>query len=250
MKKIGILELLVVVSIVATTVAIGYNFLTPTSQRYVFDGEEMYKCAWVSETILTKGFPLYANIEGRYTLDGLEFSDTVQILSAKGGTITALYNDREITIGGKLASSENIAANKIYLRPLGNTLLRYNIESITGTSFSDISKKISLDQNEVTVLAIILDGTFAVDSKSFTPTEQLKIMNYFKSETNSPKINFVDGGLILKGRLNLNDLKNLDDIIDVEKIVTSNLTVSIILNETKSEINMSNYENAKVATWM
>jgi len=243
MKKIGILEILVIVSILVSGIAIAYNFLAPTSEEYTFDGEEMYKCAWVSENIMLKGFPLYAQIDGKWTLDGSGFSDKVQILAAKGGTLTVAYEGKELTVGGKLASKEDIAATKIYLLPLGNTIINYNIESLNGTSFSEISEKIVSEfGSDLTVLEIDLDGSFAIDSKTYSPTEQLEVINYFKYETALPKISFVDGGLILKGSFDLNELKGLDELLDSQKIVTSNLEVNVIVNESKSEINSEKYQ--------
>ncbi|MBA2862142.1 TrmB family transcriptional regulator sugar-binding domain-containing protein [Methanococcus maripaludis] len=251
MKKIGILEFLVLISVLVTALAIGYNFLSPTSAEYTFDGEEMYKCAWISENIMLKGFPLYADIDGKWTADGLEFSDRVQILAASGGTLTVAYENKEMTIGGKLASKEDIAASKIYLVPLGNTIIRYNLESINGTSFSEISDIIYTDiGDDLTVLEVDVDGSFAIDSDTFSPTEQLEVINYFKYETALPKISFVDGGLILKGTFNLEDLKNLDSLLNPQKIVTSDMEVNIIVEESSNEINTENYNNAKLITWM
>jgi len=251
MKKIGILEFLVLISVLVTALAIGYNFLSPTSAEYTFDGEEMYKCAWISENIMTKGFPLYADIDGKWTADGLEFSDRVQILAASGGTLTVAYDNKEMTIGGKLASTEDIAASKIYLVPLGNTIIKYNLESINGTSFSEISDIIYSDiGNDLTILEVDVDGSFAIDSETFSPTRQLEVINYFKYETVLPKMSFVDGGLILKGTFNLDDLRNLDELINTQKIVTSNIEINVIVEESANEINAENYPNAKLITWM
>ena len=251
MKKIGILEFLVLISILVTALAIGYNFLSPTSEAYTFDGEEMYKCAWVSENIMLKGFPLYADIDGRWTADSSDFSDRVQILAASGGTLTVAYNNTEMTIGGKLASKEDIAASSIYLVPLGNTIIRYNLDSLNGTSFSEISDIIYSDiGDDLNILEIDIDGSFAIDSETFSPTEQLEVINYFKYETALPKMSFVYGGLILKGYFNLNDLKNLDGLLNPQKIVTSNIEVNIIVENSTEEINTEKYNNAKLITWM
>lgn len=251
MKKIGILEFLVLISILVTALAIGYNFLSPTSEAYTFDGEEMYKCAWVSENIMLKGFPLYADIDGRWTADSSDFSDRVQILAASGGTLTVAYNNTEMTIGGKLASKEDIAASNIYLVPLGNTIIRYNLDSLNGTSFSEISDIIYSDiGDDLNILEVDVDGSFAIDSETFSPTEQLEVINYFKYETALPKMSFVYGGLILKGYFNLNDLKNLDGLLNPQKIVTSNIEVNIIVENSTEEINTEKYNNAKLITWM
>ena len=251
MKKIGILEFLVLISILVTALAIGYNFLSPTSEAYTFDGEEMYKCAWVSENIMLKGFPLYADIDGRWTADSSDFSDRVQILAASGGTLTVAYNNTEMTIGGKLASKEDIAASSIYLVPLGNTIIRYNLDSLNGTSFSEISDIIYSEiGNDLNILEVDIDGSFAIDSETFSPTEQLEVINYFKYETALPKMSFVYGGLILKGYFNLNDLKNLDGLLNPQKIVTSNIEVNIIVENSTEEINTEKYNNAKLITWM
>lgn len=251
MKKIGILEFLVLISILVTALAIGYNFLSPTSEAYTFDGEEMYKCAWVSENIMLKGFPLYADIDGRWTADSSDFSDQVQILAASGGTLTVAYNNTEMTIGGKLASKEDIAASSIYLVPLGNTIIRYNLDSLNGTSFSEISDIIYSDiGDDLNILEVDVDGSFAIDSETFSPTEQLEVINYFKYETALPKMSFVYGGLILKGDFNLNDLKNLDGLLNPQKIVTSNIEVNIIVENSTEEINTEKYNNAKLITWM
>ncbi|MBG0768716.1 TrmB family transcriptional regulator sugar-binding domain-containing protein [Methanococcus maripaludis] len=251
MKKIGILEFLVLISILVTALAIGYNFLSPTSEAYTFDGEEMYKCAWVSENIMLKGFPLYADIDGRWTADSSDFSDQVQILAASGGTLTVAYNNTEMTIGGKLASKEDIAASNIYLVPLGNTIIRYNLDSLNGTSFSEISDIIYSDiGDDLNILEVDVDGSFAIDSETFSPTEQLEVINYFKYETALPKMSFVYGGLILKGYFNLNDLKNLDGLLNPQKIVTSNIEVNIIVENSTEEINTEKYNNAKLITWM
>ena len=87
-------------------------------------------------------------------------------MAAKGGTLTVAHEGKELTVGGKLASSEDVAATKIYLLPLGNTIINYNLESINGTSFSEISEKIVSEfGSDLTILEIDLDGSFAIDSK-------------------------------------------------------------------------------------
>jgi hypothetical protein len=156
-----------------------------------------------------------------------------------------------MTIGGKLASKEDIAASKIYLVPLGNTIIRYNLDSLNGTSFSEISDIIYSDiGDDLNILEVDVDGSFAIDSETFSPTEQLNVINYFKYETALPKMSFVNGGLILKGYFNLNDLKNLDGLLNPQKIVTSNIEVNIIVENSTEEINTEKYNNAKLITWM
>jgi hypothetical protein len=63
-------------------------------------------------------------------------------------------------------------------------------------------------------------------------------------------MSFVYGGLILKGYFNLNDLKNLDGLLNPQKIVTSNIEVNIIVENSTEEINTEKYNNAKLITWM
>jgi hypothetical protein len=63
-------------------------------------------------------------------------------------------------------------------------------------------------------------------------------------------MSFVNGGLILKGYFNLNDLKNLDGLLNPQKIVTSNIEVNIIVENSTEEINTEKYNNAKLITWM
>jgi len=48
----------------------------------------------------------------------------------------------------------------------------------------------------------------------------------------------------------LDDLKNLDSLINPQKIVTSKMEVNIIVEESSNEINTENYNNAKLITWM
>ena len=175
MKKITILEILVMVTILVTSFAIGYKFLKSNSNTE-FSGDEMYKCVWIADKIIKKGFPLYAEIEGKWTSSNEEFKDKVLITKARGGTLFAIYKNQKITIGGKLASKEDIAANKIKLMPLGNTIIEYEINSINAHSFEDIKDEINIPEH-LGVIDVYVYGTFGVDSKTYPPSEQQKIKN-------------------------------------------------------------------------
>ncbi|WP_131007569.1 TrmB family transcriptional regulator sugar-binding domain-containing protein [Methanofervidicoccus abyssi] len=251
--KIGILEVLVIVSILITSGALVYKFLFSSGDTYQFDGDQMYKCAWVSEKILSKGFPLYADIYGRWTSTGKEFNGTVIIVGARGGTLYGIYNNRSVTIGGEMAYKENIAAEKVILRPLGNTIVSYQIYPVEGYSFKDIEDKIMnsvkpYKKLNITILGIYITGIFAVDSKTYTPTEQQYIRNKIENINNiGEKVNvhFLDNGLIIGGRQKIETLEIYDNLIKPKKILTSKITVYLILNKTLDRLpkNITSYNN-------
>ena len=99
MKKIGVLEIIVVLSILITLASLAYKFYNGSGNGYEFEGNEMYKCAWVAEKILNKNFPLNATIIGKWTASKKPFNGTVEIYNARGGTLYAIYNKTPITIG-------------------------------------------------------------------------------------------------------------------------------------------------------
>ena len=143
MRKIGILEVLVILAILITSGALTYKFMTSNdSTGYEFDGDQMYKCAWISEKIMNKNFPLYAHVKGKWTSSNKEFDDTVLITGARGGTLYAVYKNQSITIGGEMAYVEDIAARKVVLKPLGNTMIEYQLNPIYGNSFKEIGNEI------------------------------------------------------------------------------------------------------------
>ncbi|AEF97039.1 TrmB family transcriptional regulator sugar-binding domain-containing protein [Methanotorris igneus] len=249
MKKITLLEILVVVAILTTSFAVGYKFLK-SNNNTEFSGDEMYKCAWIADKIIKKGFPLYAEIEGRWTSSNEEFKDKVLITKANGGTLFAIYKNQTITIGGKLASKEDIAANKIKLMPLGNTIIKYELAPINAHSFKDIKTKIDIPEH-LTVLDVYVYGTFGIDSKTYSPSEQQKIKNYIQYSIPNANLYFTFGGVIFNGKVNLDYLDDLDNLLKPENITTSNLDVYIIVNETISQINMSKlkFNDVRLITW-
>lgn len=242
--KIGILEILVILSILITSGALVYKFLSSSSDStYHFDGDQMYKCAWISEKILSKGFPLYADIYGKWTSTGEEFNDTVLIFRARGGTLYGICNNRSISIGGRMAYKEDIAAEKIVLKPLGNTIISYEIDPVEGYSFKDVKDKIenSIDSYKdlnITILETYVSGIFAVDSKTYTPTEQQYIRNKIEDMNNmyDVKLYFLDNGLTIGGKYIIDNLEIYDSIIDPKKILTSKITVYLVVNETLNEL--------------
>ena len=242
--KIGVLEVLVILSILITSGALVYKFLFLSGDDYHFDGDQMYKCAWVSEKILSKGFPLYADVYGRWTSTGEEFNGTVLILKARGGTLYGVYNNRSITIGGRMAYKEDIAAERIVLKPLGNTIVVYEIDPVEGHSFKDIRDKIEKSIKpyknlNITILETYISGTFAVDSKTYTPTEQQYIRNKVE-EMNTRgediKVEFLDNGLFIEGKQRISNLEVYDNFTTPEKILTSKIEVYIVVNETLKEL--------------
>ena len=130
MKKIGILEVVVILSILITSISLAYKFYSNNGNDYEFDGNQMYKCAWVCEKILNKNFPLNATITGKWTLSKKPFNGEVVIYDAKGGTLYAIYNGTPITIGGELAYQEDIAAKKIILHPIGKSIIFYELDPV------------------------------------------------------------------------------------------------------------------------
>ncbi|HIQ38695.1 MAG TPA: hypothetical protein EYH53_01655 [Methanothermococcus okinawensis] len=238
--KIGILEVLVIVSILITSGALVYKFLFSSGDIYQFDGDQMYKCAWISEKIISKGFPLYADIYGRWTSTGEEFNGTVIIVRAQGGTLYGIYKNRSVTIGGRMAYKEDIAAERVILKPLGNTIISYSIDPVEGHSFKDVRDKVENSMKpykelNITILEIYISGIFAVDSKTYTPTEQRHIRNKIEDINNmGEKVNvyFLDNGLTIGGKQKMDILEIYDNLIKPKKILTSKITVYLILNET------------------
>jgi len=242
--KIGILEILVILSILISSGALVYKFLL-SGDNYYFDGNQMYKCAWISEKILSKGFPLYADIYGRWTNTGEEFNGTVLIVEARGGTLYGLYNSRPVTIGGRMAYREDIAAERIVLKPLGNTIVVYEIDPVKGYSFKDVKNKIEKSikpykKLNITVLEVYISGAFAVDSKTYTPTEQQYIKNKIGDINNRGEriigVNFLDSGLVIEGKQRIDTLEIYDNLTTPERILTSKIRVYLVVNETLKEL--------------
>ena len=256
--KIGILEVLVIASILITSGALIYKFLSSSEDTYHFDGDQMYKCAWVSEKILSKGFPLYADIYGRWTSTGEEFNDTVLIVRANGGTLYGVYKNRSITIGGRMAYKEDISAERIVLKPLGNTIISYELDPLEGRSFKDVKDKIEdsikpYKELGITILEIHISGTFAVDSKTYTPTEQQYIRNRIEGINYTEedfKVDFLDNGLTIGGRQKIDNLEIYDKLTTPEKILTSKIKVYLIVNETLGELpkDIRSYNIANIVT--
>ena len=259
MRKIGILEILVVLAILITSGALAYKFINSNnnSSGYEFDGDQMYKCAWVSEKIMNKNFPLYAHVKGKWTSSKEEFNDTLLITGARGGTLYAIYKNQSITIGGEMAYVEDIAAKKIVLKPLGNSIVEYQINPTDGNSFKEIKNKIESTEYKyknlnLTILKTYIACSIAADSKTFAPSEQQHIKNNLyldlNNKNNKLSIYFVENGLFLTGKLDLETLNTLDDMINPHKITTSQITVYLVVNETADKIpkNITTYNNNSI----
>ena len=255
--KIGIPEILIIVSILIASGVLIYKFLSTSNDTYEFDGDQMYKCAWIAEKVMSKGFPLYADIYGKWTCTGEEFNGTVFIVKARGGTLYGLYKNRSVTIGGRMAYKEDIAAEKVILKPLGNTIISYTIEPVKGYSFKDVKNKIEKSKKpykelNITILETYITGVFAVDSREYSLTEQRHIKNIINDINNrgeNIKVYFFDNGLTIGGRQNINNLDIFDSVIKPKKILTSKITVYLIVNETLDELpeNIASY-NIKITT--
>lgn len=257
--RIGIIEVLVIVSILITSGALIYKFTISSNNTYEFDGEQMYKCAWVSEKIISKGFPLYAKVYGKWTGTGEVFNDTVLILRAQGGTLYGSYKNQSILIGGNMAYKEDIAAEKIVLKPLGNTIISYQIDPVEGDSFREVLNKIGRSKEpygklNIKILEIYISGTLAVDSKTYPPTEQQCIKNKIEdmnNEGNDLVLTFLDNGLSISGKQNINNLELYDDLLKPKKVLTSKITIYLIINETINDLpkNITLYNsNTKITT--
>ena len=255
MKKIGILEIFVILAILITSGSLIYKYISAekSNSDLVFDGDQMYKCAWTAEKIINKNFPLYAYVEGKWTSSGEPFNSTVLIIDARGGTLYAIYNNRVITIGGEMAYLEDISAKKIVLKPLGKTILKYQIDPVNGSSFKEIKNKIEKTEKiyNLKIVKTYIKGNIGVDSKTFSPSEQQNILNSIPESFKSSKksyIAFTDGGLFLRGNMDLDIFNNLDGEIKPKKIITSQLTVYMVLNESSKDIpkNILKYNNGTV----
>jgi hypothetical protein len=240
MKKIGVLEIIVVLSILITLASLAYKFYNGNENAYEFNGNEMYKCAWVAEKILNKNFPLNATIIGKWTASKKPFNGTVEIYNAKGGTLYAIYNKTPITIGGELAYQEDIAAEKIILKPIGKCIIKYETDSIEGTSFEDIAdaiKNTTKNFDGLDVVDVIVEGRLGVDAKTFSPTERQRILNDFDADVKKGmNIYFIEDGVMISGKFSLNALKNLDNYINSSNVLTSKLTVYVVIDNSINEI--------------
>ncbi|WP_423792986.1 hypothetical protein ACPB8Q_01930 [Methanocaldococcus indicus] len=234
LKKLNLVEIIVILCIVVATLSLGYNFLIKNENKYTFDGTEMYKCAWVANNILNKGFPLKAYIEGHFR-GGKPFNGTVEIVKAHGGTLHAIYNNSIITIGGELAYKEDIAAKKIKLIPIGKAIIIEKVKPIEANNFKDIYIKIlniSNKYKKYNIRTIYLIGSFGVDSKTYTPSERQQINNKLYVDINRGlNIFYVENGTILSNKLYLGTMEKLDSILKPKKIVTSELKVYIVVDK-------------------
>ena len=245
MKKLGILEIVVILSIVITAGALTYKYFTLSNEnnKYVFDGSQMYKCAWVCDNILNKNIPLYAEVIGKWRY-GKPFNGTVEIYKASGGTLYAIYQNTTITIGGVNAYKEDISAKKIILKPLGNAVIIYKVNHTNGKSFKDIAnyiqKQINNNFKDLNITYVYINGMFGADTKEYTPTEIVNIRNKLFVDINKGLyINFLNNGVLLSGGISLKTLKNLDSIINTSNVSTSNLVVYIVINNSNID-NISN----------
>ncbi|XRP97589.1 TrmB family transcriptional regulator sugar-binding domain-containing protein [Methanocaldococcus sp. 16A] len=252
MKKIGILEIVVILAILITSVSLAYKFYSSNGNDYEFDGNQMYKCAWLCEKILNRNFPLNATVIGKWTSSKKPFNGTVEIYDAKGGTLYALYNGTPITIGGELAYQEDIAAKKIILHPIGKSIIKYELDPIEGSSFKDIANNIentTKNFKELKVVDVIIEGSIGADSKTYTPSERQKIINNLDVDIKKGmNIYFVEYGVIFNGKISLNTLKNLDKYIKVSNITTSKLTIYVVVNNSIDEIPNKIKEHYEIIT--
>ena len=143
-----------------------------------------------------------------------------------------------------MAYKEDISAERIVLKPLGNTIISYEIDPVEGRSFRDVKDKIEdsikpYKELGITILETRISGTFAVDSKTYLPTEQQYIRNKIediKSMGGDLKVNFLDNGLTLYGKQKIDNLDIYDSLISPKKILTSKIKVYLIVNETLNEL--------------
>ncbi|MBP2143502.1 hypothetical protein J2127_000657 [Methanococcus voltae] len=251
--KIGILEILVILSIVVTAGVLGYNFLGSNTTKYDFSGEEMYKCAWVSDNIIKKGFILNAEVEGEWTADKSPFKETIRVIGAKGGTLKVAYNNKEYELGGRLASKEDIAIKYIKLVPSGNSMITYRLDELQAESFTDLKSKIEQETTieGLTPKYIIIQGSIASDGNTLLPTTQQQIRNVFKYDELMPVFNILLNGTTMIGDFEISHFESLDEILKPNNVLTSNLKVSVVYAETNSELTEKIGENSKlkVSSW-
>ncbi|MCS3901388.1 TrmB family transcriptional regulator sugar-binding domain-containing protein [Methanococcus voltae] len=251
--KIGILEILVILSIVITAGVLGYNFLGSNTTKYDYSGEEMYKCAWVSENILKKGFILNAEVDGEWTADKSPFKDTVRIIGASGGTLTVIYGDKEYEMGGRLASKEDVAIKYIKLVPAGNSMITYRLNSVQASSYADLKSKIE-QETAITGLTpeyIIIEGSIASDGNTLLPTTQQEIRNVFKYEKLMPTFSILINGTTMMGEFEITHFESFDEILHPNNVLTSDLKVSVVYSETEAEITEKIGEDVKlkISSW-
>ncbi|ACX72707.1 conserved hypothetical protein [Methanocaldococcus vulcanius M7] len=258
MKKIGILEIIVILAIIITSASIAYKFYSGSESKYEFSGDQMYKCAWICEKILNKKFPLNATIIGRWTATKKPFKGEVEIYNARGGTLYAIYNNTPITIGGEMAYEEDIAASKILLKPVGKSMIVYNVKPIEGRTLNnvyvnltnDITHSLGLEKyKNLKILDVEVSGDVGVDSTTFSPVQRQMILNKFDAEIKKGmNIYFVEKGFIISGTTNLNTLKNLNNYVNSSEVLTSKLKVYIVLNNTLNQIPKEIKDNYAIIT--
>ncbi|WP_456418852.1 TrmB family transcriptional regulator sugar-binding domain-containing protein [Methanocaldococcus infernus] len=228
--KLNAIEILVIVAILITLSAFTYKFLFH-NEKYVFSGDEMYKCVWMCNKILGQGFPLNATVIGIWTKSKEKFNGTVEIYSARGGTLYAIYNNSPITIGGRLAYKEDVAAEKIILKPIGKKIDIYELEPIEGKDLREVINKIENSINESNILAVKISGTIGINSKTYKPADQIELLNKVYIESlKGMRIQFLDNGLIVSGTYYLKGLKELSKYVNASKVVTNRLKIYVITN--------------------
>ncbi len=113
---INVVDLVILAVIVFLIFSFGTHII---KKGLEFSGDEMYNAIQTYTTLESKGFLIKAHITGKYIGTEEPFDAEGIIISTRGGAfIFRINSNTTVSVGGKRAYSEEVAASKIILQPL------------------------------------------------------------------------------------------------------------------------------------
>jgi len=215
---ISFIDLVVLAVIIFLVFSFGTNVIKKDLE---FSGDEMYNAIQTYRTLESKGFLIKAHITGKYIGTEEPFDADGIIISTRGGAFIFKINSNDtVSIGGKRAYSEDIAASKIVLQPLYAYSAPFQLEDREFSSYAEFLKYLQdlKEKKKADDLFITCDISFLGCNKSalevLAKLENMYYVKYVGAVDTSEKEVIVR---VILARLK--ELENLD--IDAEKIVVS-----------------------------
>lgn len=170
---INIVDLLVAILIVF---AIG-SYISKPSQENVYKGNQMYSAIQSHQRLDSRGFLVEGDIEGTFLWDNSPFHEVGIILPSTAGRLRLRKKNGDVVvIGGGRAYTEDVAANRIDIKPVDNYLVVFYIDPLSFETYGEFVSHFEDVKESMNADHLYLDIEVAVDSP-MSPSERESIVN-------------------------------------------------------------------------
>jgi len=215
-SKKNYVNILVVILVFSLLLTISYRFGIQEENTFTFSGPNIYRSVFVYQLMYNRGYLVNLEVEGKWIDTEEPIHATGLIVQSERGQFRIILDDHIYKVGGPSSATEDIAANRLRLLPLHESVVKVHFNPVHSDSLGDLLSDLTdlsesiLPKDEIYSVGVI--GEVLIDvEESLKPSIIQDISNILNPDNS---IALFEHGirLFLRSGADLSDLEELQDI--------------------------------------